>query len=109
MLIHIPDTTTLSRVMHSMQRNLTLNYKRAHAIEQQVTRWQRGFWDHVIRDDTDWTNHLHYVQYNPVKHGYVSRPEDYPYSSFQEYVKRGWHEAGWGYVEPEMLHGLEFE
>ena len=109
LLIHIPDATSISRVMHSMQRNLTLNYKRARAIEQQVTIWQRGFWDHVIRDDTDWANHLHYIHFNPVKHGYVSGPEDYPHSSFQEYVRRGWYEIGWGHVEPEALRGLDFE
>ena len=109
LLIHIPDATSISRVMHWMQRNSTLNYKRAHVIERQVAIWQRGFWDHVIRDDVEWVNHLHYIHFNPVKHGYVSRPEDYPHSSFQEYVRRGWYEAGWGHVEPEVLRGLDFE
>ncbi len=49
------------------------------------------------------------VKYNPVKHGHVKRPEDYGHSSFQEYVKRGWYEIGWGHVEPPELKGLEFE
>jgi hypothetical protein len=44
--------------------------------------WQRRFWEHAIRDEDDWRRHVDYVHYNPVKHGYVSRPEDWPWSSF---------------------------
>ena len=33
--------------------------------------WQRRFWEHLIRDDKDLANHLDYIYYNPVKHGYV--------------------------------------
>jgi putative transposase len=30
--------------------------------------WQRRFWEHVIRDPTDYQRHLDYIHYNPVKH-----------------------------------------
>jgi hypothetical protein len=56
----------------------------------------------VIRDERDFVNHFHYIHYNPVKHGYVSKPEEYPHTSFHEYVQRGWYEIGWGHY-----HGLE--
>jgi hypothetical protein len=39
-----------------------------------------------------------YIYDTPLKHGYVSIPEAYPYTSFHEYVKRGWHEPGWGHT-----------
>jgi putative transposase len=71
--------------------------------------WQRGFWDHVIRDERDLARHFDYIHYNPVKHGYVTQPEAYTDSSFAEYLRRGWYEIGWGHVEPEALTGLEFE
>ena len=102
-------STTISEVLHSLQRNFTLNYKRAHGITRKTHLWQRGFWDHVIRDEQDLTSHFHYIHYNPVKHGHVSKPEDYMHSSFHEYVKRGWYEIGWGHGEPPELKGLEFE
>jgi putative transposase len=44
--------------------------------------WQKRFWEHHIRNDADWANHVHYCWYNPVKHGLVERPEDWPYSSY---------------------------
>ena len=43
--------------------------------------WQRRFWEHHIRDEADFAAHLRYCWMNPVKHGCVDRPEDWPYSS----------------------------
>lgn len=43
--------------------------------------WQRRFWEHHIRDDADYWAHVRYCWNNPVKHGLVTRPEDWPWSS----------------------------
>ena len=109
MLIFVPSGTSISKIMHSIQRNFTVNYKKAHSLTESIKMWQHGFWDHVIRDEHDFANHFHYIHYNPVKHGYVSRPEDYPHTSFHTYVERGWYEIGWGHTEPDFLKNLDFE
>jgi putative transposase len=51
--------------------------------------WQRRYWEHSIRDDTDLARHVDYIHFNPVKHRYVSRVSNWPYSSFHRYVARG--------------------
>jgi putative transposase len=51
--------------------------------------WQRRFWEHLIRDDNDFERHVDYIHYNPVKHGFVNRPEDWPFSSIHRYIKDG--------------------
>jgi putative transposase len=109
LLIFVPETTNVSKLLQSIQRNFTRNYQKAHHIDEPVRLWQRGFWDHVIRDERDFANHLDYVHYNPVKHGYVSEPEAYAHTSFHEYVRRGWYEVGWGHTEPEAISHLDFE
>ena len=43
--------------------------------------WQRRFWEHAIRDERDFLNHLDYIHQNPVKHKFVSKADDWPYSS----------------------------
>ena len=43
--------------------------------------WQRRFWEHHIRDENDFDTHLRYCWVNPVHHGLVDRPEDWPFSS----------------------------
>jgi putative transposase len=39
--------------------------------------WQRRYWEHQIRDEIDFARHVDYIDYNPVKHGYVKSPCDW--------------------------------
>jgi putative transposase len=71
--------------------------------------WQRRYWEHVIRNEDDYQRHADYIHYNPVKHSYVMRPVDWPHSSFQRAVARGWYEIDWGQSEPDSTRGLELE
>ena len=32
---------------------------------------------------------MNYIHFNPVKHGYVTRASDWPYSSVHRYIARG--------------------
>lgn len=58
--------------------------------------WQRRFWEHLIRDDKDLANHLDYIYYNPVKHGYVQSVKDWQFSSFHRDVKKEIYSEDWG-------------
>nr|VFK56432.1 MAG: putative transposase [Candidatus Kentron sp. TUN] len=71
--------------------------------------WQRRFWEHCIRDERDRQNHLDYIHYNPVKHGYVEQVRDWPYSTFQRLVKRGWYTADWGQSISHVVHDMDCE
>jgi len=44
--------------------------------------WQTKFFDHVIRNDQDLRENLEYIAMNPVKAGYVTRPQYYPFTGF---------------------------
>ncbi|MFW5733142.1 MAG: REP-associated tyrosine transposase [Planctomycetota bacterium] len=57
--------------------------------------WQPKFWEHTIKDARDFHMHVDYVHLNPVKHGWVKSPRDWPWSSFHRYVRCGWHESDW--------------
>ena len=58
--------------------------------------WQRRFWEHLIRDETEFGRYADYCAINPVKHGYVSRAVDWPYSSFHRDLGRGVYTEDWG-------------
>ena len=51
--------------------------------------WQRRFWEHLIRDDTDFARHVDYIHFNPVRHGLVERPVDWPWTSLHRYIRQG--------------------
>jgi putative transposase len=75
--------------------------------------WQRKFWEHQIRDSTDYGRHLNYIHYNPVKHGFSQCPHQYEYSTFQKWVRRRVYAPDWGCVcdgkviEPPSFDGLD--
>ena len=62
---------------------------------REITFWQRRFWEHMIRDENDLQRHLDYVHINPLKHGYVKRVQDWPYSTFHRYVRDGTYCTDW--------------
>jgi len=43
--------------------------------------WQRGFTEHRIRDDQDFSNHQNYIHHNPVERKLVHEPSEYRYCS----------------------------
>lgn len=72
--------------------------------------WQRRFWEHLVRDEDDFLRHMDYVHFNPVKHGYVSRPVDWPLSSLHREVRRGRYPQDWGAsLEPRRIRGMKVE
>jgi len=64
--------------------------------EEVKSPWQPRYWEHTIRDDRDYRQHLDYIHYNPVKHGYVMRVRDWSHSSFHRYVESGAYPIDWG-------------
>ena len=57
--------------------------------------WQRRYWEHFIRDERDFQAHMDYVHINPMRHGLVSRVQDWPYSTFHRAVQNGSHILDW--------------
>lgn len=95
----------LKACMHSLKPSFTKAYKRAIGFTGRMNFWQMRFWDHIIRDEVDLQRHLDYIHYNPVKHGWVAKPEDWPHSSFLAWKERGAYTDGWGWSEPQSVVG----
>ena len=62
--------------------------------------WQNRFWEHLIRNEKDFANHINYIHINPVKHGYVDRAVEWKYSSIHRYIQLGMHSQDWA-CEPD--------
>jgi hypothetical protein len=57
--------------------------------------WQRRYREHTIRDEQDFATHFDYIHFNPVKHGLVEHPGEWPHSFFRRCVGGGLYQAGW--------------
>jgi putative transposase len=69
--------------------------------------WQRRFWEHTIRDESDYTCHVNYIHFNPVKHGLVKFVEEWPFSTFHQFVEHGLYPHNWGggVIQQTMMEG----
>ena len=45
-----------------------------------------NYWDTCIRNEKDFLSRLRYIFWNPIKHGLVSKPEEYKYSNYNEFM-----------------------
>ncbi len=82
--------SAFSRALPHVER---VSVSRASKGERGV--WQRRYWEHTLRDENDYERHVNYVHFNPLKHEHVSRVADWPYSSFQRFVRLGIYPEDW--------------
>ena len=105
MIIQPTGDSNFSEIMHSLKPQFTREYKKLIGLSSSdmLKFWQKRFWDHLIRDDRDLENHLHYIHFNPVKHGYVKDPRDWPHSSYIEWEEKGLYPTTFKWDEPKNI------
>ena len=60
-----------------------------------------NYWDTCIRSNEDYLNRLRYVLWNPVKHGLVQEPAEYPFCNYADFLEEEWFDIGKAPVEVE--------
>lgn len=69
--------------------------------------WYR-FYDSAIRNNSHYYCALNYIHFNPAKHGYVTNPYDWQWSSLSMYFEdlgREWLREKWREFQPEKDFG----
>jgi REP element-mobilizing transposase RayT len=61
-------------------------YKKAHKDDRSYQFWQEGVHPEWIQNDSMLRQKIDYMHNNPVKRGYVDRPEHWRYSSARNYL-----------------------
>ncbi|WP_305909364.1 transposase [Methylomarinum sp. Ch1-1] len=61
-------------------------FKRAHKTESRYQIWEEGSHPKMIESESVMRQKLEYIHQNPVKRGYVDRPEHWRYSSARNYL-----------------------
>ena len=78
--------------------DLLARLKRSHKTESDYQVWEEGNHPQLIETESVMRQKLDYIHQNPVKRGYVDRPEHWRYSSARNYagqpglieVERAW-------------------
>ena len=75
-------STRWSVIKARFSRTVGSEFRRqSHVKRRECGLWQRRFWEHHVRGPEDYEAAVSFCHINPVKHGYVERPEDWPFSS----------------------------
>jgi putative transposase len=74
----------ISQVLHDVKK---LSALRLHAVRGSVgPLWQHQFWDRFVRDATEFNERLEYTHMNPVRKGLVKGPQDWRWSSYNNFA-----------------------
>jgi putative transposase len=96
MLWTLPEgDTKYAQRIRMIKARFTSELRKNGAWSNDTSPWQSRYWEHTIRDERDFENHVAYIHYNPVKHGHALRPIDWPHSSFHRYVREGMLASDW--------------
>jgi putative transposase len=72
-----PDNFVLGRWFGLLKQFLAMKSRRPEA---QDPFWQRGFFDHILRSEESYAQKWNYVRDNPVRAGFVTNADDWPYA-----------------------------
>ena len=116
MLITLPqDSDDYAVIVASLKSQFSRQINKTEAItpSRQPKRergiWQRRFWEHRIRNGLDDRHHMDYIHNNPIKHGYVSNPQDWQHSTLHKLIKKGVYPANWGTYENVKIINIRYD
>ena len=82
-LIWVGYPLTISQVIHDVKK---VSARRLHARRgTEGPLWQHQFWDRFVRHGKEFAERLAYMHLNPVHKGLVAKPEDWPWSSYNNF------------------------
>ena len=96
LLTNEPPNTPLGTVLQVLKQT-TSRYLKPPEEER---FWLSRYHDFNVQTHTKYIEKLRYLHRNPVTRGLVSKPEDYPWSSFRHYAL---HERGPVQIESEPI------
>lgn len=101
-LTGVSTLEAVSSALQHLQGATAREWNLADGLTGKRTVWYR-FSDRFIRNDPHFYRALNYIHANPVKHGYVADPYEWPWSSLQAYLDehgRAWLQSTWKKYPP---------
>ena len=82
LLVNEPERSTLAQALKSLKQGVA----RRLALRAEQPFWQERYYDFNVWSERKFREKLRYLHRNPVKRGFVAKPEDWPWSSFRHYA-----------------------
>lgn len=101
-LINVQSLNDVSVAIKHLHGTTSREWNIEDGLTGQRRVWYK-FVDRYIRNDTHLQTAFNYIHYNPVKHGYVSDPYEWPWSSLAMYYEdmgKDWLQEQWTAYKP---------
>jgi putative transposase len=85
-LAFVPAFPKLSELFNSLHGTTSRGWNLEHGLTGKRKVWYQ-FADRMIRGEAHYYSTLNYIHWNPVKHGYVKRLDEWEWSSFNWYLR----------------------
>ena len=82
LLVNEPGRSMLAQALKSLKQGVA----RRLALRAEEPFWQERYYDFNVWSERKFREKLRYLHRNPVKRGFVAKPEDWPWSSFRHYA-----------------------
>ena len=79
LLMTVSGKMSIEKAIGMIKGSFSYRLKKEHGYVGEV--WQRGFSEVRADDRRNFLAHRDYIEQNPVKAGFVSKPENFPYCS----------------------------
>jgi len=81
------DSSTLSKLIRQLHSITAIEINKLEGVSGRQV-WH-NYWDTCLTYEKSYLARLHYVHMNPVKHGLVDNPMDYPYCGYRWFIEQG--------------------
>jgi putative transposase len=85
LLVAPEESGDIARLAGSVHQHTSREWNREDRARGRQVWW--NFWDTCITYERSFYARINYIHWNPVKHGLVDRPEDYPFSSYRTFLE----------------------
>lgn len=85
LILEIPDASNIPKFFNQVNGASSRAINIADGNIHRKIWW--NYFDHIIRDESDFYKHLNYIHQNPIKHT-VSKGFDYQFSSYNAWLKK---------------------
>ncbi len=82
-LIWPPFPLSISKVLQELKKLATYRINHFRGIRGAL--WQHQFWDRFVRSRREFNERLEYMHFNPVRKGLVEKPEEWRWSSYNNF------------------------
>ena len=115
LILKLENTKDYSEIIRLIKYYFSRNIKTYSTLSSSKLKkrekgiWQRRFWEHTIKDESDLYKHLDYIHFNSYKH-YKIAPCYWTFSTFKKFVRLNFYSLDWCNINDKNgINDLNFE